>query len=250
MTTQLVFPNERASQKASAVKGIAIATLVAAGVGEISVIIVWLFNPRYPLIPLTLVVASVSLISLVTWWLVRANKARAAGYLFTIGLLPVVALISTLFGGFTGPMAIIYLFPILVAGTLIDIRASFFIATLAAILYLAMIPIEKAGLFPQFAPPQAAEMVIPYLAVTINLIFFCFAAFLSWFAASRLNRALQETRRYAGELQTANEKLQASEEELRTSNEELEATNEELQTSEEELRTSNEELEAANTELR
>ncbi|HUU08532.1 MAG TPA: hypothetical protein VMW61_03350, partial [Dehalococcoidales bacterium] len=78
MTPQLVLPNERASQKASAVKGIAIATLVTAGIGEISVIIAWLFNPRYPLIPLTLVVASVSLISLVTWWLVRANKARAA----------------------------------------------------------------------------------------------------------------------------------------------------------------------------
>lgn len=250
MTPQLVLPDKRDSQKASAVKGIAIATLVTAGIGEISVIIAWLFNPRYPLIPLTLVVASVSLISLVTWWLVRANKARAAGYLFTISFLAVVALITTLFGGFTGPMAIIYLFPILVAGTLIDIRASFFIATLAAILYLAMIPIEKAGLFPQLAPPQATEMVIPYLAVSINLIFFCFAAFLSWFAASRLHQTLQESRRYATELQAANEKLQASEEKLRTSNEELEATNEELQTSEEELRTSNEEMEASNQELR
>jgi len=250
VTTQLVLPDERASQKASAVKGIAIATLITTGVGEILVIIIQLFNPFYPIIPLTWIAVSAALISLVTLWLVRAGKVKTAGYLFIIAFLFEAAIITTLFGGFTGPMAIIYLFPVLVAGTLIDIRASFFIATLAAMLYLAMIPVEKAGLLPQFVPSQVAEAVIPYLSVVIRLIFFYFAAFLSWFAASRLNRALQETRRYAGELQAANEKLQASEEDLRTSNEELEATNEELQTSEEELRTSNEELEAANQELR
>jgi len=76
------------------------------------------------------------------------------------------------------------------------------------------------------------------------------AAFLSWFAASLLNRALRDVRRFASELQKANEKLQASEEELRATNEELESSNEELRATEEELRTSNEELQVTNEELK
>lgn len=76
---------------------------------------------------------------------------------------------------------------------------------------------------------------------------------LIWYSIRRTleaRHAFQKVRRYAIELQDANEKLQASEEELRATNEELESSNEELRATEEELRASNEELQSANADLK
>ena len=244
MAQQVVLPEEELARKAGAIKTLSMGLLATAGAGEIIGIVIWLFTPSYPVVGFSLAAAVAITISLVTYWLGKSKHVKTAGYLFVSGFLFAAAVISTLFGGSTGPLAIIYLFPILIAGMVIGISASFFVATLAVVLYLAMIPVEQAGLLPQLAVPAVKGVVIP------QLIFFYLIAFLSWFAASRLHRALQDTRRYAGELQSANEKLQASEEELRTSNEELESANEELRATEEELRSSNEELEAANEELR
>jgi len=81
------------------------------------------------------------------------------------------------------------------------------------------------------------------------VIFFYLTAFLSWFAASRLNRALQAVRSYATELAKANEQLQVSEEELRVANEELQAGEEELRATNEELQAANEELKEAQEQL-
>ena len=83
----------------------------------------------------------------------------------------------------------------------------------------------------------------------IRVVFFYLVAFLSWFAARSLHRALQRMHEYAAELQIANEQLQASEEELRVSNEELQATEEELRATNEELQASNEELREAQEQL-
>ncbi len=250
MTQESVWTEEEVARKASAIRLLSLGVLVTTGAAEVITIIIWLFNPEYLIIPLTLVIMAGVLISSVTYWLVRAGKVRGAGYFFVIGLTLEIAIITTLFGGFTGPLAISYLFPILVAGMVISINASFLVATLAALLYLAMIGVEQAGLLPQLIAPEEKGAIIPYLTVATRVVFFYLIAFLSWFAASRLNQALQNVRRYAAELQTANEQLQASEEELRSANEELEAANEELQATEEELRATNEELQAANEELR
>jgi signal transduction histidine kinase len=240
---QIALPEEELTRKAEAIRLLAKGLFVTVAIGEIIVIVLWLLNLLQPVIPLTIVSVSVMLVSSVTYWLVRAGKVKAAGYFFVVSLLLESTIITPLFGGFTGPMAITYLFSILVAGMVISLNAGFFIATLAAVFYLATIGLEQAGLLPQLIKEGDKGIVIPYLTVVIRLAFFYLVAFLSWFAASRLNQALQGTRRYAAELQTANEKLRASEEELRASNEELRAT-------EEELRTSNEELETANTELK
>lgn len=249
MAQQLVLPEDEGVRKAEAIKLLSLGLLAATVVGEIVAIIIWSIDPLYPIVPSTIVVATVVLTSLITYWLVRVGKVRFAGYFFTIGFLLETAVITILFGGATGPMAIVYIFPILAGGIVIGINYGFLIATLATVLYLVMIPVGQTGFIPQIIAPAEKGAVIP-LFVAIWVIFFYLIAFLSWFAASRLNQALQGARLYATELKRANEQLQASEEELRASNEELEAANEELRATEEELRASNEGLETANEELK
>lgn len=243
MAQQLVWAEEELTRKASTIRALSLGLLATGGVGEIIAIIIWLFDRLFMIIPVSSMLVAIMVISGITYWLNRAGKVQAAGYLFVVSLLLESAIITPLFGGFTGPMCITYLFSIAAAGMVIGINASFFIATLAAILYLVMIPIERAGLLPEVITQEAVQVIIPELTVSLMVVFFYLIAFLSWFAATRLNRALQSVRLYAGELKTANEKLQASEEELR-------ASNEELRTGEEELRATNEELQAANEELR
>lgn len=243
MKQNSVLSEGEISRKAGAIKTLALGFFGTMVLGEIIVIVLWRLNPSFPVIPLTLVFVAGILIALISYWLVKVDRVKTAGYFFIISLLIDSTVITSLFGGFLGPMAITYLFSILAAGMVIGINAGFFIATLAAIFYLTMMGLERTGLIPQLIPPENQGFVLPYLTVVVRVVLFYLIAFMSWFAASGLHRALQNVRRYAAELQTTNEKLVASEEELRASNEELQAT-------EEELRASNEELQAANEELR
>jgi len=243
MVQQFVLPEEELARKASTIRLFSLGLLITAGLAEIFAIIIWLLAPLFPIVPLTTVLMTVMLISPITYLIVRAGHIRAAGYFFIISLTLESAILTPLIGGFTGPMAVTYLFSILIAGMVININSGFLIATLAAALYLIMIPVEQANLLPQLFAPQAERAEIPYLTVTSRVVLFYLVAFLSWFGTNRLNRTLQSTRKYAAQLQTTNEKLQASEESLRISYKEIQAI-------EEELRTSNERLEIANEELK
>ena len=250
MAQQTVLPGEELTRKAGAIKVLSLGFLAAAVLGEIITVIIWLLDRTYPVISITILAVVAAITSLLSYWLVKTGRVKFAGYFFVIVFLVEDAIITVLVGGSTGPVAMSYLIPILVAGMVIGINASFLVATVASVLYLVMLLVEQAGLLPPIVAPAVGGDLSPYMIASIRILLFYLVAFLSWFTASRLNQALQSTRRYAGELRTANEKLQASEEELRTANEELEAANEELRTTEEELRSSNEELEAANEELR
>ncbi len=241
--------SEEEQARVVALKYISLGLIVAVLAGEIVAFVMWLSERTFPIIPATILILAVGLLSLISYWLARAGQHKIGGFIFVIGFLLECAIITVMFGGATGPMGVIYIFPILAAGLLIGINYSFLIAALATILYLAMIFVEQAGVVSPIYV-AAATGGVDYLFVAVWILFFFLVAFLSWFAASRLYRALDNVRSYAGELQTANEKLQASEEELRASNEELEAANEELRATEEELRSSNEELETANEELK
>ncbi len=234
MTPQLVLPDEELARKAVAIKTFSLGLIAAASVGVIVAPIIWLFDRTYPIIPITLVAVAVALTGLLTYWLVRVGRVKFAGHFFVIGFLFEASIITTLFGGVTGPLALIYLIPILVTGMVIGISSFFRIANLAVVLYLAMIPVEQAGLLPQLITLETKGTTIP-LIISSRVIVFYLIAFLGWFASSRLDRALQSVRRYATELQTANEELQATEEELRVSNEELQAANEELRETQEQL---------------
>jgi len=250
MAQQTVLPGEELTRKAGAIKVLSLGFLAAAVLGEIITVIIWLLDRTYPVISITILAVVAAITSLLSYWLVKTGRVKFAGYFFVIVFLVEDAIITVLVGGSTGPVAMSYLIPILVAGMVIGINASFLVATVASVLYLVMLPVEQSGFLPQLVAPAVGGDLSPYMIASIRILLFYLVAFLSWFTASRLNQALQSTRRYAGELRTANEKLQASEEELRTANEELEAANEELRATEEELRSSNEELEAANEELR
>jgi len=243
MTQNATLPGDEISRKAGAIRTLSLLWLGTVAVGEVVIILIWLFNPFFIVLPLTLVATTALVIGVVSYWLCRSGRVNLAGYFFTIGIILFGSVVTPLFGGFAGPMAIIYVFAILVAGMAINIRASFSIAALCGALYLVTLGIESAGLLPSLTKPESEALVLPLLTVTVRVLFFFMAAFLSWFAASGLYRALQGVRSYAAELQAANEKLQASEEELKASNEELQAT-------EEELRASNEELQEANAELK
>ncbi len=249
MVQNVVLPEEEISRKAGAIRTLSLLWLGTVAVGEIVIFLIWLFNPFFIVLPLTLVDMTALAIGAVSYWLCRSGRVNFAGYFFTVGVVLFGSIVSPLFGGFVGPMAITYVFAILVAGMTINIRASFYIAALSGALYLATIGIESAKLLPSLIKPESEVLVLPSLTVTVRVIFFFMAAFLSWFAASGLHRALQNIRSYAAELQGAYEKLQAGEEELRASNEELQATEEELRVSNEELQATNEELKETQEQL-
>jgi signal transduction histidine kinase len=249
MIQQIALPEDELARKADAIRLLSLGLLATAGVGEIIVVIVWLFNPSHLVIPFTIVIGAIMVISSVTYWLGRSGHIQVAGFFFVVSGTLLCAIITTLFGGFTGPLGISYLFPILAAGMVISVNASFLIATLATLLYLAMIGVEQAGLLNQLIAAEVEGAVVPYLTVAVRVLSFYLIASLSWFAASRLNQALNSVRRYAYELKRVNEQLRASEEELRVSNEELRATEEELRAANEELRATNEELRDAQEKL-
>lgn len=242
MADNSLLASDEISRKAAAIRTLALLWTATCAVGQIVIIVVWLFNPFFIVLPLSVMAVTSIAIGVVTYWLHRSGRVVLSGYFFTIAVVLFTSVITPLFGGFTGPLPTIYVVAILVAGVMISIRASFYIAALSGALYLATIGIENTGLLSRLIRPEAEAIAIPYITVTVMVLFFFVAAFLSWFGASRLQLALQEARSYATELQTANEKLQASEEELRASNEELATANEELQVANDELRETQEQL--------
>jgi signal transduction histidine kinase len=254
----MVQSESEREQQAGAIRLLSFGFLAAAVAAEAVFIMVWLFASDLQLVPLSALAVATILTSLVAYWANRSGYTRFAGYFLVCSLIIIFTFSTYLVGGSTGPIAIILALPILTASIVIGIRSTFLVATAVSILFLASLLVEAQHLLPQIilgrweeiARNSGNELLLLYIGVSIRIISFYVIAFLSWFAASRLSRALQDSRRYVAELQTANEKLQASEEELRASNEELEASNEELRSTEEELRASNEELEAANEEIK
>ncbi len=249
MAGNSLLTSDEISRKAAAIRSLSLLWTATCCVGQIIIILVWLFNPFFIVLPLSLMAITSIAIGAVTYWLYRSGRVELSGYFFTIAVVLFSSVITPLFGGFTGPLPVIYIFAILVAGVMINIRAGFYIAALSGVLYLATIGIENTGLLSSLIKPEAEAIAIPYITVIIFVLFFFTAAFMSWFAASGLQRALRDVRSYAAELQTANEKLQASEEELRAANEELRAIEEELRASNEELTTANEELQETQDQL-
>ena len=138
MTQQLVLPGDEIARKAGALRAISLGLLVAVILGEIIAIVIWLFERSFPIVQTTMADVGMILISVIAYWLARIGKSRLGGFLFVIGFLLVTAVITAMFGGVTGPIGIIYVFPILVSGIVISTNYGFLIATLASILYLVI----------------------------------------------------------------------------------------------------------------
>ncbi|MFC1941676.1 sensor histidine kinase [Chloroflexota bacterium] len=258
MEQYTVLTEDEPKRKADAIKLLSRGFTIVASIGVIAWLILSLFNNAFPLIPVLSLTVSVIIISFIAYRMAKAGNVKNGSYFFIITLIVILTIATYLYGGANGPLAVALIIPILIASMLIGLRSSFLVATIASIFILLVLWIEIAGLFPQviegeweeIAAGSTKETFLGYMTIITHVLVYYLAAFLSWFATSQLNRALHGIRRYAVELQAANEKLQSSEEELRASNEELEASNEELRATEEELRAGNEEMEAVNEELR
>jgi hypothetical protein len=145
MAQQSVLPEDEKTRKAEAIRLLAKGLVIALGIGEIICVVFWLFNPLFPVLFLTLVFAATTSVGLISYWLVRAGKVKAAGYCFVLGLLLDSAIITPLFGGFAGPMAITYLFSILAAGQ------------------AANWSIRSGDGYSGFGPRRQADVLIPYI---------------------------------------------------------------------------------------
>lgn len=243
MIEQLTLHNDELVRRQNAIRIISIGIFAATGLGAIGMLVAWLFDPTFPIVSVITFDIVALAVTVIAYWLNRSGYAKLAGYFLVASTLLLASAATAQLGGFSGPLAVTFLFPILISGIVISMNASFYVATVATVLYLGIIPLEVSGILPQIISKLEPQTPFPVLNVIAMILMYYLVALLSWFAASRLNMALQNVRKYATELQTANEKLRANEEELR-------AANEELQASEEELRASNEELGAANEELR
>ncbi|MBN1363243.1 MAG: hypothetical protein JW976_00410, partial [Syntrophaceae bacterium] len=242
-----IFEDDLARKK-DAIKLISIGIFVLMVISETIDIISWLSNPEFKIVPITFMLITAMLICLITYFLVRADKVRAAGHFFIAAFLLFCAIVIPLFGGFLGPLAVIYLIIILVSGIIISVNACFLVATFSIILYLIMVGVERADLVPQIITINSSGYST--MVITCQVVFSYMVAFLSWYAVKNMTLAFNKLRRSSSELQIINELLELKEKDLKESNSELQTANEMLQLSEEELRVSNEKLRATNEELR
>jgi PAS domain S-box-containing protein len=247
------------SDKAEVVKYLSLGLSIVIAIGWVTAIITLLIvgaqtsDSGNSLLNINTGIGTAALLTLITYLIYRLGKVRFAGYFLVFSSLLHISLIITLQGNIIGPVAIYYLFPILIAPMVSNIKTGFLAAALATVLYLTLAGLEQGGFLPRqtTTPPDTAISLSQTLVMQITIFFI--AAFLSWYATSRLNRALRHARHYASELQTANDRLQASEEELTAANEELEdrvqVRTAELESLNEELNKEREKVEAGKERL-
>ena len=120
MKPDLVSCGDELSQRKTAIRTLSLLWLGAVAFGEVIFILIWLFNPFFVLLPLTLVVLAGLIIGAVTYWLCRTGRVNTAGYFFAIGIALFGSVVAPLFGGFTGPLALIYVFAVLIASMTIN----------------------------------------------------------------------------------------------------------------------------------
>jgi len=206
-------------------------------------IIIWLIEPTFPLPPLILAPAVAGLACLVAYWLMGHCQFTLASYTLLTGVTLGVTGGMCVIGGFRGPAPIVYLWPIVVAGIAIELKAGFAFATLSSLLYLGCVLAEWAGFYSPVMHPGVTA--IDYVTIGTRIIMFYLLAFLAWLAANSLKQALDEVRSKAarlrsqletnklliGQLQNTAEKLAPMAEELSSSIEELHATAEQIASS-------------------
>lgn len=137
MIKQTAFPEDELARRAGAINSLSKGVMAALGLGQLIILIMWLLNPNFPALTQSLIIWITILIALASYLLNRAGKVEAAGYVMVIGLLAESAITTPLLGGFSGPAAITYFFPILAAGIVGKAYAGFYAAVLALILYVA-----------------------------------------------------------------------------------------------------------------
>jgi len=176
--------------------------LVMAGVVAVAYGGVLVF--RYSIQFLLLFLGALLLISvcLVARALARRGYLDRAIYLLLTILLLVMSGASLILEGIVLIAATFYVAVIVMAGILIDFRASFAVAALAGVLYVTIAILSRRPFIAALALEEGATIA---LTSSISTLTFLFMAYLGWLTTRDLRRALQDA---TYDLVKANEELQ------------------------------------------
>jgi len=203
-------------------------------------LIIRVIEPAFPLLPSVSATAVAGLACLVAYWLMKHRQFTLASHILLAGVVLAATGAIYVLGGFKGPVPIIYLWPIVVAGMTIEFRAGFAFATLSALLYLGFALAEWAGLYSPLVRPGVAAL--DYLSIGARVIMFYLLAFLTWLSAGGLKQALEDLR---GRTENLNSQLETNKvllTQLRETAEKLAPMAEELSASTEELHATAEQI--------
>ncbi len=132
--------------------------------------------------------------------LVRRGRTALGGRVLFYGMVLCAALVALLFGGATGPLALLFLVPIVSAGLLGSGRDSLFVALAAVGAYLLLFVAQGAGLYRPMALPPAVSAAA-FLATAAVL------AAMAWLSGRDLARVIEQSRERAEELLHKTEQL-------------------------------------------
>lgn len=125
-------------------------------------------------------------VALVSWYLLSRGKVRASAQIMIMGVVAAVTGISVFTGGVRSPVIVIYPVIILVAGWLIDARASIALCVASTVACLTIWVAELSGLLPLASPATASVFVVHLIIV------YAVSAVLAYFAVEAYKRHLRE----------------------------------------------------------
>ena len=185
---------------------ILIGQAVGAALIGLAVIAVWYFNPS-PLTFITIFPPWLALpICAFAYWLARRKRLYLATYVYIIATVFLVASGIYLVGGAQGPMAYFFIWFILVAGMLIDVRAAFEVAALVTAIYLFFALGELGGWI--VPPMDVYQRVAEYIFPGFAMLLFWLVALLTRLFSGSLQSALDKARQLTAELQAHREELE------------------------------------------
>ncbi|MFN3397649.1 MAG: sensor histidine kinase, partial [Sulfurimicrobium sp.] len=142
-----------------------------------------------PLLPIAVVIGSLALVNLFTWWRLRQSWPVADGEFFTQLLVDVVAITVLLFyaGGSTNPLVSFYLVPLVIAAITLPAAYTWAMALLTAGCY-TLLMFNYYPLMPKSGDYSTAI----YMHLTGMWLTFVLSAFLIAFFVVRMAAAIKE----------------------------------------------------------
>jgi len=153
-------------------------------------------------LPLAIIAAIVGLISHA---LLRRGHLRASTYFFLLGTAAAITSLVTI-RGYHDASAIYYLWPILAAAILLDVRGGILVAMICATLYVTLVVLQSSGSLTPLIPydPQREG----FLTVGSRLLMFFLLAFLGMLSSQNLRRLVQQVAQALQRLRELNETLE------------------------------------------
>jgi len=153
-------------------------------------------------VPLAIIAAIVGLIS---YALLRRGHVRASTYFFLLGTAAAITSLVTI-RGYHDASAIYYLWPIVAAAILLDVRGGILVAMICATLYVTLVVLQSSGSLTPLIPydPQREG----FLTVGSRLLMFLLLAFLGMLSSQNLRRLVQQVAQALQRLRELNETLE------------------------------------------